>query len=57
MPNQSLNGTDAALGWTHSRGSGKSMPRIVRGLAPEVDFASGSGRAQSGVTNTVSTAV
>jgi D-amino-acid dehydrogenase len=27
------------LGWTHACGSGKSIARIVSGLAPEVDFA------------------
>ena len=27
------------LGWTHSCGSGKSIARIINGLAPEVDFA------------------
>ena len=34
-----LNTGHGTLGWTHSCGSGKSIARIVSGLAPEVDFA------------------
>jgi len=34
-----LNTGHGTLGWTHSCGSGKSIARIVGGLAPEVDFA------------------
>ena len=34
-----LNTGHGTLGWTHACGSGKSIARIVAGLAPEVDFA------------------
>ncbi|RVU43739.1 D-amino acid dehydrogenase [Rubrivivax rivuli] len=34
-----LNTGHGTLGWTHACGSGKSLARIVSGLAPEVDFA------------------
>ena len=34
-----LNTGHGTLGWTHACGSGKSIARIVSGLAPEVDFA------------------
>ncbi len=34
-----LNTVHGTLGWTHACGSGKSIARIVAGLAPEVDFA------------------
>ncbi len=44
LPNLFLNTGHGTLGWTHSCGSGKSIARIVSGLAPEVDFAfSGAG--------------
>ena len=39
MPNLYLNTGHGTLGWTHSCGSGKSIARIISGLAPEVDFA------------------
>ncbi|RYZ03292.1 MAG: D-amino acid dehydrogenase [Comamonadaceae bacterium] len=39
IPNFFLNTGHGTLGWTHSCGSGKSIARIVSGLAPEVDFA------------------
>jgi len=39
MPNLYLNTGHGTLGWTHACGSGKSIARIVSGLAPEVDFA------------------
>ena len=39
VPNRFLNTGHGTLGWTHSCGSGKSIARIVAGLAPEVDFA------------------
>ena len=39
LPNFFLNTGHGTLGWTHSCGSGKSIARIVSGLAPEVDFA------------------
>jgi D-amino-acid dehydrogenase len=39
LPNLYLNTGHGTLGWTHSCGSGKSIARIVSGLAPEVDFA------------------
>ncbi len=39
-----LNTGHGTLGWTHSCGSGKSIARIVSGLAPEVDFAFTGGR-------------
>lgn len=38
MPNLYLNTGHGTLGWTHACGSGKSIARIVSGLAPEVDF-------------------
>jgi D-amino-acid dehydrogenase len=45
LPNLYLNTGHGTLGWTHSCGSGRSIARIVSGLAPEVDFAfSGAGR-------------
>jgi D-amino-acid dehydrogenase len=34
-----LNTGHGTLGWTHACGSGKSIARILSGLAPEVDFA------------------
>jgi D-amino-acid dehydrogenase len=34
-----LNTGHGTLGWTHACGSGKSIARIVAGLAPGVDFA------------------
>ncbi|OYV02178.1 MAG: amino acid dehydrogenase [Burkholderiales bacterium PBB5] len=34
-----LNTGHGTLGWTHACGSGKSIARIVSGMAPEVDFA------------------
>jgi D-amino-acid dehydrogenase len=39
VPNLFLNTGHGTLGWTHACGSGKSLARIVSGLAPEVDFA------------------
>ena len=39
LANLYLNTGHGTLGWTHSCGSGKSIARIVSGLAPEVDFA------------------
>ena len=39
LPNLFFNTGHGTLGWTHSCGSGKSIARIVSGLAPEVDFA------------------
>ncbi len=43
-----LNTGHGTLGWTHACGSGKSIARIVSGLAPELDFAfSGMGHASS----------
>ena len=39
VQNLFLNTGHGTLGWTHSCGSGKSLARIVSGLAPEVDFA------------------
>ncbi|MDQ7972530.1 MAG: D-amino acid dehydrogenase [Rhodocyclaceae bacterium] len=39
VPNLFLNTGHGTLGWTHACGSGKSIARIVTGLAPEVDFA------------------
>ncbi len=49
-----LNTGHGTLGWTHACGSGRSIARIVSGLAPELDFAftgmahpaAGAGRAQ-----------
>ncbi len=38
-PNLFLNTGHGTLGWTHACGSGKSIARIVSGLAPEVNFA------------------
>jgi len=38
ISNLFLNTGHGTLGWTHSCGSGKSIARIVSGLAPEVDF-------------------
>ncbi|MFM2066540.1 MAG: hypothetical protein RLZZ584_1449, partial [Pseudomonadota bacterium] len=38
LGNLFLNTGHGTLGWTHSCGSGKSIARIVSGLAPEVDF-------------------
>jgi D-amino-acid dehydrogenase len=50
VSNLFLNTGHGTLGWTHACGSGKSVARIVSGLAPELDFAftgveSGSGAA------------
>ncbi|ROZ64943.1 D-amino acid dehydrogenase [Ramlibacter sp. WS9] len=39
LANLFLNTGHGTLGWTHACGSGKSVARIVSGLAPEVDFA------------------
>jgi D-amino-acid dehydrogenase len=39
IANLYLNTGHGTLGWTHSCGSGKSIARIVSGLAPEVEFA------------------
>jgi D-amino-acid dehydrogenase len=39
LPNLYLNTGHGTLGWTHACGSGRSIARIVAGLAPEVDFA------------------
>jgi D-amino-acid dehydrogenase len=39
IANLYLNTGHGTLGWTHSCGSGRSIARIVSGLAPEVDFA------------------
>jgi D-amino-acid dehydrogenase len=39
MANLYLNTGHGTLGWTHACGSGKSIARILSGLAPEVDFA------------------
>jgi D-amino-acid dehydrogenase len=39
MRNLFLNTGHGTLGWTHACGSGKSVARIVSGLAPEIDFA------------------
>ncbi|XAH24252.1 D-amino acid dehydrogenase [Xylophilus sp. GW821-FHT01B05] len=39
LNNLFLNTGHGTLGWTHACGSGKSIARIVSGLAPEVDFA------------------
>lgn len=39
VSNLYLNTGHGTLGWTHACGSGKSIARIVGGLAPEVDFA------------------
>jgi D-amino-acid dehydrogenase len=39
FPNLYFNTGHGTLGWTHACGSGKSIARIVSGLAPEVDFA------------------
>jgi D-amino-acid dehydrogenase len=39
ITNLFLNTGHGTLGWTHACGSGKSIARIVSGLAPEVDFA------------------
>lgn len=39
LPNLYLNTGHGTLGWTHACGSGKSLARIISGLAPEVDFA------------------
>ena len=39
VDNLYLNTGHGTLGWTHACGSGKSIARIVSGLAPELDFA------------------
>ncbi|MDZ7861702.1 D-amino acid dehydrogenase [Acidovorax sp.] len=39
LDNLFLNTGHGTLGWTHACGSGKSVARIVSGLAPELDFA------------------
>jgi D-amino-acid dehydrogenase len=39
IANLYLNTGHGTLGWTHACGSGKSIARIISGLAPEVDFA------------------
>ena len=38
LANLYLNTGHGTLGWTHACGSGKSIARIISGLAPEVDF-------------------
>ena len=38
LNNLFLNTGHGTLGWTHACGSGKSIARIVTGLAPELDF-------------------
>ncbi|MNT00806.1 D-amino acid dehydrogenase small subunit [compost metagenome] len=38
VSNLFLNTGHGTLGWTHACGSGKSLARIVSGMAPEVDF-------------------
>jgi D-amino-acid dehydrogenase len=38
LPNLYLNTGHGTLGWTHACGSGKSIARIISGLAPEIDF-------------------
>lgn len=38
LSNFYLNTGHGTLGWTHACGSGKSIARIISGLAPEVDF-------------------
>ena len=51
VQNLFLNTGHGTLCWTHSCGSGKSLARIVSGLAPEVDFAfvgAGAARTASG---------
>lgn len=46
-----LNTGHGTLGWTHACGSGKSIARIVSGLAPELDFAFyGGASGQAGAT-------
>ncbi len=47
LPNLFLNTGHGTLGWTHACGSGKSIARIVSGLAPEVDFSFTGARAGS----------
>jgi D-amino-acid dehydrogenase len=50
LANLYLNTGHGTLGWTHACGSGKSIARIVTGLAPEVDFAfTGMPRAARGI--------
>ena len=39
LRNLFLNTGHGTLGWTHACGSGKSIARIITGLAPELDFA------------------
>ena len=39
LSNLFMNTGHGTLGWTHACGSGRSVARIVSGLAPEVDFA------------------
>ena len=39
LRNLYFNTGHGTLGWTHACGSGKSIARIVSGLAPEIDFA------------------
>ncbi|HCL85832.1 MAG TPA: amino acid dehydrogenase [Comamonadaceae bacterium] len=39
VSNLFLNTGHGTLGWTHACGSGRSIARIVSGLAPELDFA------------------
>ena len=47
VPNLYLNTGHGTLGWTHCCGSGKSIARIVSGMAPEVDFAFTDGPAEA----------
>ncbi len=48
LGNLFLNTGHGTLGWTHACGSGKSIARIVSGLAPELDFAFTGNRSRSG---------
>jgi D-amino-acid dehydrogenase len=48
LANLFLNTGHGTLGWTHACGSGKSIARIVSGLAPELDFAFAVNRSRSG---------
>ena len=38
LPGLWLNTGHGTLGWTHACGSGRSLARLVSGLAPEVEF-------------------
>ena len=39
LANLYFNTGHGTLGWTHACGSGKSIARIISGVAPELDFA------------------